>query len=281
MARPWEWVVPVGLVIALFLAFVVAQAAALFGGHGYVQRTTGLTYAAYVHQGFGQLTAATVLTLATVALAVHKAPRSTARERLVLRAVLGALCTLTLVVVVSALHRMDLYQQAYGFTVLRVLVDAFELWLGLLVLLVLVDGFELWLGLLVVLVIVAAVRLSGWWLPRAALVSAVAIVLVGGLANPEAWVAQRNIDRYQATGKLDAAYLRTLGADATPAIVAGLPRDVSACIVLPSTISARASREDALSWNLGRSREASVDVAPMTPAEAARCPGLMSGGPNP
>jgi hypothetical protein len=180
VARLWEWVVPVGLVVALFAAFVVAQAAALFGGHDYVQRTTGLTYAEYVHQGFGQLTAATVLTLATVAL-----------------------------------------------------------------------------------------------------VSAVAIVLVGGLANPEAWVAQRNIDRYQATGRLDAAYLRTLGADATPAIVAGLPREVSACIVLPSSIAARAAREDVLSWNLGRSREASLGVAPMTPAEAARCPGLMSGGLNP
>ena len=32
-------------------------------------------------------------------------------------------------------------------------------------------------------------------------------VLVIGLANPEAWVAQQNIDRYHATGKLDAAYL--------------------------------------------------------------------------
>ena len=231
---------PVGLVVALFVAFVVAQAAALFGGHDYVQRTTGLTYAEYVHQGFGQLTAATVLTLATVALAVRKAPRSTTGSGSCCASCSGRCARLTLVVVASALHRMDLYQQAYGFTLLRVLVD----------------GFELWLGLLVVLVLVAGVRLSGWWLPRAALVSAVAFVLVGGLANPEAWVAQRNIDRYQATGKLDAAYLRSLGADATPTIVAGLPRDVSACIVLPSTIAARAAREDVLSWNLGRSREA-------------------------
>ena len=158
VTRVWEWAVPVGLVIALLVAFVVAQAAALFGGHDYVQRTTGLTYAAYVHQGFGQLTVATLLTLVTVALAVRKAPTSTRRERVLLRAVVGTLCVLTLVVVASALHRMDLYQQAYGFTVLRVLVDA----------------FELWLGLLVVLVLVAGVRLSGWWLPRAALVSGAA-----------------------------------------------------------------------------------------------------------
>jgi signal transduction histidine kinase len=239
VARLWEWVVPVGLVVALFAAFVVAQAAALFGGHGYVQRTTGLTYAEYVHQGFGQLTVATVLTLATVALAVRKAPRSTARERLVLRVALGALCALTLVVVASALHRMDLYQQAYGFTLLRVLVD----------------GFELWLGLLVVLVLVAGVRLSGWWLPRAALVSAVAFVLVGGLANPEAWVAQRNIDRYVATGRLDASYLVTLGDDALPTIMTGLPAEVSACIAGARPDDAPS---DVLEWNLGRGRAAAV-----------------------
>ena len=33
------------------------------GGHDYVRRVTGLTYADYVHQGFGQLTIATLLTL--------------------------------------------------------------------------------------------------------------------------------------------------------------------------------------------------------------------------
>ncbi len=53
-----------------------------------------------------------------------------AADRLWLRGALGLLCVLTLVVVVSALHRMSLYQQAYGYTRLRLLVDAFEGWLG-------------------------------------------------------------------------------------------------------------------------------------------------------
>jgi signal transduction histidine kinase len=253
VARVWEWVVPVALVVALFVAFVVAQAAALFGGHEYVQRTTGLTYAEYVHQGFGQLTAATLLTLATVAVAVRKAPQETARDRLVLRVALGALSGLTLVVVASALHRMDLYQQAYGFTVLRVLVDA----------------FELWLGLLVVLVIVAGVRLSGWWLPRAALLSAALFLLVGGLVNPEAWVAQRNIDRYVATGKLDARYLSTLGTDAAPTIRSGLPRDLSACIV--SARGLPRAEDDALAWNLGRARARQLGTAPLEGFDQASC----------
>ncbi len=241
VTRLWEWVVPVGVVVALFVAFVVAQAAALFGGHDYVRRTTGLTYAEYVHQGFGQLTVATVLTLLTIAVAVRKAPRATSRDRLVLRVVLGVLCALTLVVVASALHRMDLYQQAYGFTVLRVLVD----------------GFELWLGLLVVMVLVAGIRLSGTWLPRAALLSAVVFLLVGGLANPEAWVAQRNIDRYHATGKLDPYYLESLGPDAAPTILAGLPTDLATCITADQP---DVRDDDVLSWNLGRSRAAGLGV---------------------
>ena len=55
-AHRFEWLVPVLLVDLVFAVFVAAQAAVLFGGHDYVQRTTGLTYAEYVHQGFGQLT---------------------------------------------------------------------------------------------------------------------------------------------------------------------------------------------------------------------------------
>ena len=113
---------------------------------------------------------------------------------------LGALCVLTLAVVASALYRMSLYQDAFGYTVLRVFVD----------------GFELWLGLVVVFLLVAGVRLSGWWVPRAVLVSAAVFALGFAAMNPDAWVAGRNIDRFDAGASLDTAYLSTLSADATP-----------------------------------------------------------------
>jgi hypothetical protein len=253
VSRAWEWLVPVGIVLLTFLVFVVAQASVMWGGHDYVQRTTGLTYADYVHQGFGQLTAATLLTLVTVAVTVRKAPRGTAGERLLLRVVLGALCLLSLVVVASALFRMTVYQQAFGFTVLRLVVDA----------------FEIWLGVLIVLVLLAGLRLRARWLPRAALVAAAAGVLVLGWLNPEAWVAQHNIDRYRATGKLDTAYLATLGPDAMPTIVAGLPADLAAC----SVSRGQDLPHDLLSWNLGRARAVDVRVAPAPPPNGlAACP---------
>ncbi|WP_153394041.1 DUF4153 domain-containing protein [Ornithinicoccus halotolerans] len=253
VARVWEWLVPVGVVVAVFLMFLVAQASAMWGGHDFVRRTTGMSYADYVHQGFAQLTVATALTLATIALAVRKAPRATGRDRRLLRLVLGTLCVLTLVVVASALFRMAVYQQAYGFTVMRVLVDA----------------FEVWLGLLVVLVLVAGVRMSGWWLPRAALASGAAMLLVIGLANPEAWVAQQNIERYHATGKLDLDYLSTLGADATPVMEQGLPAELARCVVPgqdgPGT-------DDWLEWNLGRARAAEVRGYDGLDAPPGGCP---------
>ena len=138
-AHRFEWLVPVLLVDLVFAVFVAAQAAVLFGGHDYVQRTTGLTYAEYVHQGFGQLTVATLLMFLVVWAASRRAGTEPG-DVLWLRISLGLLCALTLVVVVSALHRMQLYQEAYGFTQARLVVDVFEGWLGVVVLAVALSG---------------------------------------------------------------------------------------------------------------------------------------------
>jgi hypothetical protein len=261
VAHRFEWLVPVLLVDAVFAVFVAAQLSVLFGGHAYVQRTTGLTYAEYVHQGFGQLTVATLLTFLVVWAASHWAGDSSS-ERAWLRGSLGLLCALTLVVVGSALYRMHLYQEAYGFTRLRLVVDAFEGWLGLLVVAVAVAGLVRW----------------GVWVPRFALVTGVVGLLGIAVINPDAWIADQNLDRYADTGRVDWSYLRSLSADAVPVfedqsavvISCGMPRDWS-------------QDDDWLSWNLGRSRATSATddgPAPMAAAlnaaaepDPARCPG--------
>lgn len=237
----WEWLVPLGVVVAMFAAFHVAQAQALWGGAAYLDDQTGLTHAEYVHQGFGQLTVASVLTLLVVWLTKRKAPATTAQDRRLLQVSLGVLCVLALAVVASALYRMHVYQEEYGFTVLRLVVDA----------------FELWVGLVLVMVLVAGVRLRGRWVPRAALLSGALTVLGLGLMNPEAWVAQQNIDRYDATGRIDLYYLSGLGPDAIPTLVAGLPADLAQCAVDPSAVDA-AEEDGLLGWNLGRARAAEV-----------------------
>lgn len=251
VTRAFEWLVPVGLVLALYVGFVAAQATALFGGHDYVRETTGLTYAEHVHSGFGQMTVATVLTLAVVAVAARKAPYGSARERVVLRGMLGALCAMNLLVVVSALYRMHLYTDAYGATTLRLLVAVFEGWVGLVVLLVLVAG----------------VRLDGRWLPRAGLLTGAATVLLLALVNPDGYVAQRNVERFAETGRLDPTYLASLSDDAVPALDE-LPIAVQRCLLAPADRD-----DDWLEWNLGRHR-----AGDLTLSEGARDGGCDKAG---
>ncbi len=258
-ARRFEWLVPVLVVDAVVAVFVAAQAAVLFGGHGYVQRTTGLTYAEYVHQGFGQLTVATLLTLLVV-WAASRRVGSEPRDVLAMRLSLGLLCALTLVVVVSALHRMRLYQEAYGFTQARLLVDVFEGWLGVVVLAVAVAGLVRW----------------GTWVPRFAFVTGVVGLLGIAAINPDAWIARHNIDRYEQTGKLDWQYLATLSSDAVPTLK-NLPSDLQACVF--SYSAGKAFGDDWLEWNLGRARARhAFGGALPTYAQPVTCPGDL---PNP
>lgn len=233
----WEWTAPTGIVIATYLAFIAAQATAWLGGHGYVERATGLTYAEYVHQGFGQLVVATALTLGVVGFASRRAPRGDSGDRLRLRLILGTLCLLTLLVAGSALWRMNLYQEAYGFTAPRLVVDTFEIWVAAVVLMVMAAG----------------IRLRGRWIPRAAALTGAGLVLALGLLNPDAWVANRNLDLAATSSQFDADYLAGLSADAVPAIVGRLPAAQAQCVIGSSSIS-RAPTDDVLEWNLGRSR---------------------------
>ncbi|HET6861063.1 MAG TPA: DUF4173 domain-containing protein [Streptomyces sp.] len=209
-----EWALPLIVLNLLFAAFIAVQLAVLFGGYERVLSDTGLTYSQYARQGFWQLLWATVLTLAVIGLALRWAPRGGARDGTLVRSVLGTLCVLTLVVVASALRRMDLYMDEYGLTRLRVSVTAMELWLGL-----------------VIVLIMAAGMFGSRWLPRAVAVSAAAAVLVFGVVSPDGLVAERNVERYRTSDKIDVRYFQDLSADAVPALDT-LPEPLRSCSLM-------------------------------------------------
>lgn len=252
----WEWAAPLGVVLAMFALFLAAQGTTLFGGHDYVRRATGLTYAEYVHRGFGQLTVATALTLVVVALVRRRVDRDRPGDARLGDVLTAVLCLLTLLVVASALWRMALYQQAYGFTVLRVFVD----------------GFELWLGLLVLATLLSALRPRlGRGLPRFALVSGAVFTLGYGLLDPVGFVAGQNIARYHETGRLDLAYLGSLGPDAMPVVAASdLGVDEKSCI---RAWARHPAADDVLGWNLGRERGRAALAS--LPVSGAACPSLL------
>ncbi len=231
----WEWLVPVAIVDLLLVGFVTAQATAFFGGRAYLERTVGMTYAEYVHQGFGQLCAVTVLLLVVAAAAWRFADHEADLWRL--RAAVGVLCALALMVVGSALMRIGLYDDAYGWTRLRVLV-AF---------------FEAWLGLVVVLVVAAGVLGRASWLPRTALATGAGTLLLLAALNPDARIAEHNLAR-ESSVPTDTAYLVGLSQDAVPELSGDLRE--FACSRHAFGFAERTGRDtDGFwSWNLSRSR---------------------------
>lgn len=194
----------------LFAAFVVIQAAYLFGGRDTLA-LTGLSYSEYARRGFFELLgAAGMAGVVIVALDAL----STRRSR-VFSAGAVSLAVLAGGVLVSAATRLGLYQAAYGWTELRMYAIAGLVWVGA--------------SLLATVVLLGAGRTR--WLTQAMAGAALVVALGVNLVDPQAFVAARNVERARhsetivAGGRsgLDAAYLATLGDDAVPTLVAALP----------------------------------------------------------
>ncbi|MFD5421091.1 DUF4173 domain-containing protein [Streptomyces sp. NPDC127069] len=256
-----EWSLPLILLDLLFAGFNAVQLAVLFGGYDKVLESTGLSHAEYARQGFWQLLWATVFVLAVIALALRWAPRGTPGDRRLVRAVLGTLCLLTLVVVASAGRRMELYVDAYGLTRLRLSVVTMELWLGL-----------------VIVLLMAAGAVGRRRLARAVAGSAAAAVLAFGLLSPDALIAENSVTRYQQEGEIDLAYLRGLSADAAPALDR-LPEPRRSCALMGIRDDLRQAGD--LPWyatSLGQYRAREILRARPVTASRSECVGLGAYG---
>ncbi len=204
-ARP-DWMIPVVGLIVLFGAFAVVQFGALFGGHEYVLNPDGPTYAQHARGGFIQLAVVAVLTMGGIVAVLSRLSPSDRRPATIL---LGVLSVLTLVIVASALRRMVVYGEAFGFTRMRLLAIAAIVWLGL----------------------VFIARRYAW---HAGVVVLLALVAL----NPDRFIAQTVIDRWAKDGHLDAPFLTTLLPDALPAL-GRLPIDKRECLTAAITDQAK------------------------------------------
>jgi hypothetical protein len=244
-----ETVIVLGAVTLVFGLFVGLQLAYLFGGLDTLA-AAGLTYSDYARRGYFELVAAAGLAGGTlVALDYHVVRRPT-----VYLALAVALVALTVVVLASAALRLQLYQDAYGWTELRVYVA------------VSIVAMAVTLTALATFLATDRVR----WIGHAMAVIGLASLVALNLVAPAALVAEHNLARLtgadpvppNAYDDLDVDYLGVLPDDAIPALVAALPH-------LPATEADRLrtdliARRDRLAgdpafsspfaWNLGRER---------------------------
>ena len=156
----------------------------------------------------------------------------------------AALVALAIVVVLSALQRLAQYDQAYGWTVLRLVVAAAEVWLGP----VLLGCAPAWLTHRTAV------------LPRALPAAAAVGLLALAVAGPDALVARWDVERFEQTGRIDAQYLSTLSDDALPEL-ARLPEPYRSCALGLHRVG---EPDPWYGWNLARTRAAAV-AGPLTP----------------
>jgi len=215
--KPWlspflDWIQSVIVLTAVnlvFLAFVIVQFQYFFGGQSNIV-IDGYTFAEYARKGFNELVGVTFISLALLFALTSVTKRETKNQRRSI-SVLGTLLVLLVVVIlVSAFQRLMLYENAYGFTRIRLQTHVLMVWLGILLVATLV------------LELINKPRVFG----LAALLVSLGFGLTLNVINPDAMIVKLNLQPDYTTQELDAQYLTTLSSDATPNLVKAF-QDVS------------------------------------------------------
>ena len=191
-----------GAVVLLFAVFVALQFRYLFGGQANINET-GFTYSDYARRGFFELVWVAVLSLGLYIGLGTVTRRETPGQERAFSLLTIVLMGLVLVILVSALNRLLLYENAYGFTRLRTYTHIFIPWLAIL---------------LIAAIVLQAVRRPGH------LGLAIILVVFGfGLSftaiNVDALIAQLDLQRARSGQELDANHMVELSADAVPVLV--------------------------------------------------------------
>ncbi|WP_223635612.1 DUF4153 domain-containing protein [Corallococcus sp. EGB] len=181
---------------ALFFVFAAFQVAYLFINDA-SSPASGYSFAEYARRGFFELVVVSTLTLVLVLALERWTRRATRAAQTVFRASTSLMVVLTLVILASAMRRLSLYEDAFGYTLLRVHTHVF----------------------MVALAAALAWRaVTLWWKPErfavGAFATAVGAVLALNFLNPEAFIVRQNLDRYVRTGSLDTEMFYDLSADA-------------------------------------------------------------------
>jgi hypothetical protein len=232
-----------GSVNALFVIFIALQATYLFGGIINITNDT-FTYAEYARHGFFELIAIAACTYLIMLVTEKLIERNAEQHSKAFKYLSTALVLQVMVLMIFAFNRLSLYETAFGFTTLRLYSHAFILLLAVVYVCLLYKIF-------------VDTRESAFALR--VFCAVVFFVAAMNLFNPDAFIAQKNLERFNATGKIDLDYLAGLSSDATPGLLTIFEQtDPSQRAPLGFALYQRSLKapEAWQSWNLSREREA-------------------------
>lgn len=228
------------LVFGLFLA---VQVRILFGGQAYVQSVAGVSLAEYARSGFFVLVGVSAIVVGVLLaldwLSPEESLAATPRRRTMAQVLIG----MVTLVLVSAVVRMRLYIDSFGFSSDRVHALVGMAWIAMAL-----AAFA-WTILRGQRDRFAGLTLRGAWL----------LLLGLNLANPGELIVRGNAARAAGGAAFDASYHAWLSADAVPALVRVLgDADTSEngwCQAAASLLGQYpTSVRDRRAWNLGHAR---------------------------
>jgi hypothetical protein len=214
-----ETVIVLGTVLMVFGLFGSIQLQYLFGGETNIT-AAGYTYSEYARRGFGELVWAALLSLGLIFALGHWGRRIDQRQRWIFIGLSSALVLMLGVALASALIRLQLYENAFGFTRLRAYTHIFIFWLA---------------ALLVAFLVLLSMRRLRTFAPIAA-AAGLGFVATLSIVNVDGFIAAKNLEGFEETGDLDVATLAQLTPDAIPTIAKWLGR---ARISTPTELNAQ------------------------------------------
>ncbi len=189
-----------GSVNTLFFLFILIQLTYLFGGESNIS-AQGFTYAEYARRGFFELIAVAIISFLLLLTTEQYVVKQASNHVLGFKVLSTTLVIQVMVIMASAFIRLSLYEQAYGFTILRLYSHAFIILLAAI--------------FCVLLYKIHIDKRENTFAFRIA-TSIILFLAAMNAVNPDAFVARRNIERFDTTGKLDIYYLGQLSDDAIP-----------------------------------------------------------------
>ncbi|MBS4209449.1 DUF4173 domain-containing protein [Bacillus sp. FJAT-50079] len=174
---------------AVYVLFIAVQFTYFFSG----TLNDGYTYAEYARRGFFELLFVTLINITITTAVIHFTKTVQGTMKKAIRLALSVLVLSSGVLLVSAFMRMSMYEAAYGYTFTRVLVNTF----------------------MVFLMVILAYTFVKIWLEKLSLFRfyfiASLIYYVGiNVINLDRIVVERNLERFEMTGKIDIGYLSHL-----------------------------------------------------------------------
>lgn len=182
----------------VYVVFVAVQFKYFFSG----ALEAGYTYAEYARRGFFELLFVTLINLSVTTAVIHLTKSSYGKMKKTIQIALTVLVLSSGVLLTSAFMRMMMYEEAYGFTFTRILAHSF----------------------MIFLMVIFAYTLVKVWLEKLSLFHfyfIASLVYYTGInvINFDNIVVERNIHRFEETGKIDIYYLSNLSSTGILALI--------------------------------------------------------------